>query len=137
MDSPESSLIATTLASRAGKGAGAAQIADAIVSTWQLIDAALSPIIGHGGVAALYKRSLHLTGRVHPWLAGTHDGVATTMDLAALKSVLARQSGADAAAGGGAVLQQFRELLVGLVGPALTDQLLHSVWKNFSSGPRG
>jgi hypothetical protein len=68
-------------------------------------------------------------------MAGTHDGVQTTMDFAALKSVLVRQSGANAAAGGGALLQTFRELLAGLVGPALTDQLLHSVWKNFSSPP--
>jgi hypothetical protein len=90
MESYEGSLIAATLANRAGKGTDAALIADAIVSTWQLIDTALSPIIGHGGVAALYKRSLYLTGRVHPWL----------------------------------------------VGPALTEQLLHSVWENFSAPPR-
>jgi hypothetical protein len=136
MESYEGSLIAATLANRAGKGTDAALIADAIVSTWQLIDTALSPIIGHGGVAALYKRSLYLTGRVHPWLAGAHEGIQPGMDLAGLKSVLAQQSSANAAAGGGAFLQTFRELLVGLVGPALTEQLLHSVWENFSAPPR-
>ena len=43
-------------------------IADAIVSTWREIALALGPIIGRGGVAALYRRSLYLAVREHPWL---------------------------------------------------------------------
>ena len=135
MESHESSLIAATLAAPLGKGGDAAQIADAIVSTWQKIDAALSPIIGQGGVAALYKRSLYLTGQAHPWLAGMHEGVETAMDLAALKSLLAQQSSANAAAGGGALLQTFSELLTSLVGPSLTERLLRFVWPNSFSAP--
>ena len=133
MESQMSGRIAITLTELARKGADAAQIADAIVSTWQVIDAALSPIIGQGGVAALYKRSLYLTGQVYSWMAGMHEGVPTAMDLAALKSLLVQQGSADAAAGGGVLLQTFRELLASLVGPSLTDQLLHSVAANFSS----
>lgn len=101
-----------------------------------MIDAALSPIIGQGGIAALYKRSLYLTSHTHPWMASAHGGVETAMNLAALKSVLVQQGSADAAAGGGALLQTFRELLVGLVGPSLTEQLLRPVWENFLSAQR-
>jgi hypothetical protein len=135
MESQESRRIAAPLAHRVAKDADAAQIAEAVVSTWQEIDAALTPIIGQRGVAALHKRSLYLTGAAHPWLAGMHEGVQSTMDLATLKSVLAQQSSADAEAGGGALLQTFHELLASLVGPSLTERLLRSVWANSLSGP--
>jgi hypothetical protein len=127
-ESQESRRIAAIAATSAEKGADATQIADAIVTTWHEIDAALGPIVGRGGVAALYRRSLHLTAPAHPWLAGAGQGLQTPMDLAALRSVLAQQPSAAAAAGGGALLQRFHELLTSLVGPSLSEQLLRSVW---------
>jgi len=135
MESLESRRIAAPLAHRVGKDANAAQIADAIVATWQEIEAALTPIIGQRAVVALYRRSLHLTGSIHPWMAGTHEGVQTDMDLAALKSVFRQQSSANAAGGGSALFQTFYELLASLVGPSLTERLLRSVWATSSSGP--
>lgn len=135
MESHESGRIAEPLANRVGRAANAAQIADAMVSTWQEIDAALTPIIGSKGVVALYKRSLYLTGAAHPWLAGMHDGAPAAIDLAALKSVVAQQSSADAALGGNALLQTFYQLLGSLVGPSLTERLLRSVWARSLSGP--
>ena len=57
-ESQESQRIAVALARRAET---AGQVADVLVSTWQAIDASLSPVIGHRGVAMLYKRSLYLT----------------------------------------------------------------------------
>jgi len=115
--------------------ADATQIADAMVSTWLEIDAALRPVIGQGGVAALYKRSLYLTAPAHTWLASTHEGMHAPMDLAALKAALAQQSNANAAAGSRALLHTFNELLTSLVGPSLTERLLRSVWANSFSGP--
>jgi hypothetical protein len=134
MGSQESSRLAAPLAHRVAKDADAARIAEAIASTWQEIDAALTPIIGQRGVAALYKRSLYLTAATHPWLGATHQSVQPTLDLAALRSVFAQQTSADAAAGGSALLQTFHELLASLVGPSLTERLLRSVWADSSSG---
>src|SRR3970040_48821 len=113
----------------------AAQIDDAGVATWKKIDAALSPIIGHGSVAVLYMRSLHLIDPAHPWLADMHQGVQTTLDLAALQAILVQQEGGTRAAAGGALLQTFYELLASLVGPSLTERLLRTVWENPLSGP--
>ena len=135
IDSQEGRRIEASLARRGGTAATAAQIADATVATWQEIDTALTPIIGQRGVAALYKRSLYLNRPAHPCLAGMVEGVQKTLDLAALKSVLARQNAANAAAAGGAVLQTFHELLTSLIGPSLSERLLRSVWINFMSGP--
>ena len=119
----------------AAHDASAAQIADAMVATWHEIDTALAPIIGSKAVAALYKRSLHLTARTHPWLAAAHEGGQAAIDLAGLKSVVARQSDADAAHGSSALLQTFNQLLGSLIGPSLTERLLRGAWANPSSGP--
>ena len=42
-------------------GAAPDQIASLAVLKWRTLDNALSPIIGHGGVAALFKRSVSLS----------------------------------------------------------------------------
>ena len=117
------------------KGETAGQVADAMVSTWQAIDSALSPIVGQRGVAMLYKRSLHLASAAHPWLAGADEASPATMDLEALQSVFAQQGALPAAAAGGTLLQTFHELLSSLIGPSLTERLLRPVWAPFSSGP--
>jgi hypothetical protein len=58
--SEESRQIVASLAHRIGANADIAAIARAIVSTLQGMDAALTPIIGHQGGSALYRRSLQL-----------------------------------------------------------------------------
>lgn len=116
------------LADRVADDASAEQIADAIVALWQEIDQALHPIIGHGGVAALYDRSLHLTAADYPWLAMGHQGTLAAVDPSALKAALEQQAAAEAAAGGLALFQSFHDLLASLVGASLTDRLLHSAW---------
>jgi hypothetical protein len=127
--------IARPLAHRAGEKADAARIAEETVAIWREIDEALTPIIGKRGVAALSKRSLHLTSAVHPWLAASQEGSQTPTDHAALKSALAKQSSVEAAAGSSAFLNTFYDLLSNLIGPSLTERLLRSVWGPHSSGP--
>lgn len=104
-----------------------------MMSTWQQIDATLSPILGQRGVTALYQRSLHLASAPHPWLAGTQQDLQAAMDLDALKMAIAQRSPADAAAAGGHLLQTFHGLLASLVGPSLTERLLRPVWTHPSS----
>src|SRR2546423_7238678 len=111
------------------------QIAEAMVATWRSVDAALAPILGTRGVAALYQRSIFLTSATHPWLASLLDGVNGRIDLPALKEVLTQQSSADASAGGNALMQAFHRLLTSLVGVSLTERLLHSVWSDPSLPP--
>ena len=111
----------------------AAQIAQAWVGVWQEIERALTPIVGSGGVAALYRRSLHLAGADHPWLEVGIDRVGTGIDLPALQAAMAQRDSADATAGGRALLQSFRDLLTSLIGGDLSEQLLGAVWADHSS----
>jgi hypothetical protein len=115
-------------------GANTAQVTAAIISAWREIEIALSPIIGQRGVAALYERSLYLARVEHPWLAAVPEGVEARMDLPALETVLAKQTGASAAAGGQAQLQALHKLLRGLVGDSLAERLLASTPVNALTG---
>lgn len=122
------------LGQRVGDSADSAQIADAVIATWRDIDAALAPIIGQRGVAALYHRSLHVAGETYPWLASVPESMAPALDLTGLKSALARQASTDATLGGNHLLQAFQQLLNSLIGPSLSERLLRSVWADSSSG---
>jgi hypothetical protein len=124
------------LAQLAAQDADAVRIADSAVAIWLRIDAALSPIIGRGGVAALYERSLYLTRTAHPWLLAAHERApADGRFVEALRAVLSEPTRADAAVGIGALLQNFHDLLTSLIGGELTERLLQSVWDHPSSGP--
>jgi hypothetical protein len=113
------------------QGADAQAVAEAAASDWRGIEAALSPIIGQGGVAALFRRSRQLAAVQHPWLtkeAAESDG------FVALHAALALQSAAEARAAHDALLLNFRNVLARLVGASLTERLLEPVFAPSSSG---
>ena len=126
------------LAQRLGDAASAAQIAEAVITTWHLIDDVLTPVLGGQGLVALYQRTLHLTAPACVALAdwpeaATELNAATTP--AALQLLIARQTPATAAVLGASFLQTFHGLLASLVGPPLTERLLHQVWTHAPGGP--
>ena len=123
------------LAGRVPPGANAEQLADEVAACLRDIDEALHPIIGHRGVAALYNRSLRLAAAAHPWLAIGLPDVQAAIDVAALRAALLQHTAAEAAAAGAALFRHFEQLLASLVGPALTAQLLQSVWTHPAASP--
>jgi hypothetical protein len=94
------------------------------------MDGALSPIIGHNGVAALFYRCAHLGSTDHPWL-GQIQAIqprGSGMPFQALRSVLEQQDASEAAGANRALLANFRQQLALLVGESLTERLLRSIW---------
>lgn len=120
----------SALAQQAAIGADPEQIADLALSIWRGVDAALSPIIGQHGVAALYKRSLYLTRAEHPCLTAVYEGQLGPGEFATLQTALSLQTSEDASAANAALLQNFHDLLAKLIGAALTEQLLRPVVDN-------
>jgi hypothetical protein len=102
-------------------------IAAAVAASWQSIDAALRPIIGARGVAALYGRSLALAGSRHPWLVACRPRLLETLDTAALQEALLMQTAAEAGAAGAALFTALRGLLDSLIGAPLSTRLLRDV----------
>lgn len=135
MQSQESDGIAAYLTRAGSEGASSRQVAAAVTSAFQGIDQALAPIIGKRGVAALYKRTVHLASGTHSWLVPTKEEIPTAIDVTALEAALVEQTAADAAAAGALLLQTFHQLLTTLVGPSIAERLLHPVWATFLSGP--
>ena len=133
MERDEDSQPLNPLAHRVGEGADALAVAEAVVAVWRDIDVALRPIIGQGGVVALFHRSVHLTAAVHPWLASDGQEPMVGLDFEALKSSLASQSVAQALACGNRLLLTFHQLLVSLIGVSLAERLLRPAWGPSSS----
>ena len=110
-------------------------ISQTAVDIWTLIDEALTPIIGVRGVAALHGRSLFLTAHAFPWIGTRRDGVQMAMDLESLRLALASQTASDALHGATALFDAFNDLLASMVGTALTERLLRTVWDTPYGGP--
>jgi len=111
-----------------GKRGDAKEFADTCAKTWRDIHAALSPIIGSGGVSALYKRCLFLRRGDYPWLGDASVSLPPPGDFSGLVDAIREQSESEALAANGALLESFRQLLTNLIGASLTGQLLQSVW---------
>jgi hypothetical protein len=126
--------IQSSLSKRAAASSDTESIVALVVSVWNDIDAALAPIIGHRGVAALFHRTLHLVRHDYPWLTASQASLADPIDFAALQPTLLRQSGADVVAANGALLEKFLEQLASLIGESLTERLLHAVVDIHSTG---
>lgn len=136
-DIPTARWIATILAKRVGANPDAVQSGDATIAIWYDMAIALQSIIGKQGVSALYNRSVALSTRAYPWLASSRAGDDHSIDLDALRSVIALQSNEVAAAGSRELLQTFYGVLVSLIGASLCEQLLASVRDDIaSSGSR-
>lgn len=95
--------------------------------------AALAPVVGARGVAALYKRTLFLASETYPWLAAAFATAAEPGDFTSLRVALSQQDGGEAAAAQQQLLQALHQLLDQLIGPVLTGRLLHTVWASLSS----
>jgi hypothetical protein len=118
----------TTFVQLAARDADASRIAEAAVAQWSNIDAALSPIIGQSGVAALFKRSLRLTGVNYPCLHALSESTLRPGDHAGLRAALSQETAFDAAAASDALQRTFHELLANLIGDSLAERLLRSAW---------
>lgn len=104
--------------------------ADSAVDAWEAVDASLSPIIGHKGVAALFRRSAQLSSADYPWLTQLQENLPKAGGLAfqTMRAALAQQAALEVAAANRRLLLTFREQLVRLIGETLTERLLLPVW---------
>lgn len=120
--------VAAWLLQAAGAEPSTEQVVASVTATCQDFDAALTPIIGPRGVAALFHRSMHLAAQSQPLLGELQLGPPSGLDLAGLQLRLGQHKPADAAAAAGLFLHTFHHLLGTLIGVPLTERLLRAVW---------
>lgn len=120
--------IRRTLMQRTGGAPDASTVSEAIISTWHQMADRLTPVIGVKGVDILFHRSLQLTCTTFQWLAISGSYKDSAALLADLKARLASRETKDAVEASYTLLVTFTELLVTLIGIALTERLLRPVW---------
>lgn len=119
-----------TLAQHAGQAPDANAVVDAVTRTWRFMADQLEPVIGVRGTGVLLDRALHLTAQSFPWLAqsGPPDDASDP-----LQARFVRRDAHEAAQAGCTLLVTFTEQLSSLIGEALTERLLASVWVGSAS----
>lgn len=134
MHGQERDTIAAFLEGEVSAGASSEEVAALVAATFRGIEQVLVSIVGQRGMAALYKRTLHLARPTRPWLPVAAEGAESEIDLAALATALAKQTSAQAASAGTQMLDSFLTLLTTLIGESLAERLLRPVWAIFFSG---
>jgi hypothetical protein len=102
-----------------GKGSAAFRVSEKLRKT-------LVILMGHGGVRALFSRSLALAGSDVPWLRVLE--VNDEGSFQGLGGPEAKRDGNEIALGETALVRRLIELLVTFIGPAMTLQLIQSEW---------
>jgi hypothetical protein len=118
--------ISAQLTEIATAGADAAAMAQSATRIWRSVEAALVPVVGTRGFAALLSRCILDMRREFPWLAWQRDAEQAD-GIALLQAALAAREPADILAVTTALLKFFCGLLTSLIGAALTERLLRTV----------
>jgi hypothetical protein len=127
-NAPVKHAILQTLTQKSGGAKDATSIAEASINTWREVTIRLAPIIGGGGVDALFNRSLTIAARAHPWLShakGSND-CATPADR--FRTNLETRDASSALEASAVVMGVFYQMLETLIGELLTERLLGSIW---------
>lgn len=127
MENPKIVWASTTFADRVSFGENPEHILDLIVVSWKEIDQVLRPIIGKGGIEALFHRSVEITAQAHPWLTAASTNAQSTIDFGVLRYVLSKENISNFAGASDTLLLHFYYLLTNLIGLSLTDRLLRPV----------
>ena len=116
------------LARQAGTGADAPSVAAAARRLCEDFAQHLRPLIGDGGVAAIYGRSLQLAERRFPGLAPPPASGGDGEPCTYVQHFLERQDPVVAAKAAVTVLAMASEVLASFIGEPLTRLLLHETW---------
>lgn len=95
-----------------------------LLRPWHRLADQLSPLIGESGFCALYGRAARLAAPAYGWLLPSPTGKSIESTLQVLAARLAAVPGAEAGQANVVLLSTFTRLLAGLIGEALTTQLL-------------
>jgi len=103
-----------------------ARVAAGVTKACQKLAEVLVPIVGERGVRALLARSLALSTRSHPWLAGA--GPPAQQPWLALQTCIEKQPPAPAIEAALCLLESFLDLLARFIGDGLVTRLLREPW---------
>ena len=101
--------------------------ADASIVLWERLAAELTVIIGERGFSSLYARSLNQAALQYALLA-PHPPTAASDAFILLTSSLTARAPEEAQAASGAMLNNFIDTLIILIGELVTNSILRAAW---------
>lgn len=127
MGNPKIAWVRNTFADHASHSNDPEHILDLVIASWKEIDRVLRPIIGKGGIDALFHRSIEGVAPAYPWLAAASADAHSAMNIDVLHQVLSKEDASHFAGASDTLLLHFYSLLTNLIGLSLTDRLLRPV----------
>ncbi len=98
------------------------------MATYEQLAHQLARLIGEAGVRAIHARAVHLTQKEFPWFTAAQPTGNFPLTIQPLLAALEHQQPAVILLTAEALVANFTDLLVTLVGEQLTTRLLHEVW---------
>ena len=127
MENRKIAWVSTTFADHVSLSKNPEHTLDLIIVSWEKVDQVLRPIIGRGGIEALFHRSVEITAEAYPWLTAASTDEKSALDFDVLRHALSKQSTSHFAGANDTLLLHFYYLLSNLIGLSLTDRLLRPV----------
>ena len=127
MENQKIAWLSITFADRISLNKNPEHVLDLVIISWKEIDRVLRPIIGKGGIEALFHHSVEITAQAYPWLIAASSDVHSALDLDALRHALTKKNTSHFAGASDSLLLNFYHLLSNLIGLSLTDRLLRPV----------
>ena len=129
------SLIENTMAAQGAAALCVNADIERATALWRTVGLDVSRMIGRRGCAAVMSRALITARRDHPWIPEPVGEASFDESLGRFAAASAKQQADECRRGNCALEAAFRGLLVSLVGPALTTQLLRSAWSGRNDEP--
>ena len=127
MENQKIAWVSNAFADHASLSKNPEHIIELVIASWKEIYRVLRPIIGKGGIDALFHRSIEITAQDYPWLAVASTDAQSAMDIDVLHQVLLKEDASHFAGASDILLLHFYYLLTNLIGLSLTDRLLRPV----------
>jgi hypothetical protein len=109
-------------------GITAEAAATGVLSGWRPMFNVLTPVIGEGGVTALFLRTCNITRPETDWASSPGAGLRTIDGLEHLSSMLLDRTVDEIRTANHQMLSTFITTLASLIGPVLTEHLLGLAW---------
>lgn len=103
-------------------------IAEVAIRLWTPMADKIISIVGEGGFAALYERSVHQVHTQFSWLRSNAPSSITRQRFNELQASLDARPPDQASAANTALLITFTDILASLIGEQLTMSILRSAW---------
>ncbi len=127
MENRKIAWVSITFADHVSLSKNPEHILDLVIVSWKEIDRVLRPIIGKGGIEALFHCSVEITAQAYPWLTAASTDAQSALDPDVLRHVLSKENTSHFAGASDTLLLHFYYLLTNLIGLSLTDRLLRPV----------